>query len=139
MITFALDSNIVTYLLKDDRTIIRRLTEEINHGNDFMLPPVVVYEVRRGLLAEKMYKRLENFEEYCQTMQIGIFDITAWNKAAEIYAYLRQHGKLIGDDRSGDNDILIAAYCLVNHLTLVTNNTRHFERIDGLQFVNWKS
>jgi tRNA(fMet)-specific endonuclease VapC len=38
----------------------------------------------------------------------------------------------------GDADILIAAYCLVNDYTLVTNNTNDFNRIDGLKLVNWK-
>jgi len=34
-------------------------------------------------------------------------------------------------------DILIAAYCLANNFTLVTRNTRDFERVEGLNFVNW--
>lgn len=37
-----------------------------------------------------------------------------------------------------DSDILIAAYCIVNDYTLVTDNTSDFERIEGLKFVNWK-
>jgi tRNA(fMet)-specific endonuclease VapC len=33
---------------------------------------------------------------------------------------------------------LIAAYCLKHNLTLVTNNTKHFKNIEGLEIVNWK-
>ena len=56
-----------------------------------------------------------------------------WEKAADIYIALKQNGQIIGDA-----DILIAAYCLVNDYTLVTNNTNDFNRVDGLKLVNWK-
>ena len=58
--------------------------------------------------------------------------IEVYEKATEIYIALKQKGQLIGDA-----DILIAAYCLVNGYTLVTNNTNDFDRIDGLRIVNW--
>ncbi len=56
----------------------------------------------------------------------------AWDEAARIYAALKQRGKIIDDA-----DILIAAYCIVSGFTLITANVRHFERIEGLQWVNW--
>ncbi len=40
---------------------------------------------------------------------------------------LRRRGQLIGD-----SDLLIAATALYHHLTLVTHNIRHFQRIPGL-------
>lgn len=44
---------------------------------------------------------------------------------------LRQRGRLIGDF-----DLLIAATSLRHNLTLLTNNRRHFEMVDGLQIVS---
>ena len=41
---------------------------------------------------------------------------------------LRKQGQLIGD-----LDLLIAATCLHYGLILLSNNRRHFDRIDGLQ------
>jgi predicted nucleic acid-binding protein len=40
---------------------------------------------------------------------------------------LRRQGQLIGD-----LDLLIAATCVHYELTLLTNNRRHFDRIEGL-------
>jgi len=37
----------------------------------------------------------------------------------------------------GELDILIAAFCLIHDLTLVTNNTKDFENINGLIIVDW--
>jgi len=34
-------------------------------------------------------------------------------------------------------DIFIAACALAEDLTLVTNNEKHFERIEGLRIENW--
>lgn len=36
-----------------------------------------------------------------------------------------------------DFDLAIASCALGNNLTLVTNNTKHFRRIAGLQITNW--
>jgi tRNA(fMet)-specific endonuclease VapC len=54
-------------------------------------------------------------------------------KAAEIRANLEERHLPIGAA-----DIFIAAHCIVNGYTLVTDNTKDFERIDGLDIVNWK-
>lgn len=57
---------------------------------------------------------------------------SAANRAAEIYADLKKKGQPIGH-----TDCLIARIALVNGLQVVTNNTDHFERIDGLELINW--
>jgi len=49
---------------------------------------------------------------------------------------LEERGLPVGNK---DADIFIAAHCIVNDYTLVTDNTGDFERIDGLKFVNWKA
>jgi tRNA(fMet)-specific endonuclease VapC len=50
----------------------------------------------------------------------------------DIYAALRKNGVLIDDI-----DILIAGIALANNLMLVTHNTSHFSRIDGLEIQDW--
>jgi len=130
---YALDSNIVSYMLQGDIDIKLRYRQAIGGGNDVVIPPMVFYEVQRGLLARRMNKRLVEFDELCQNALNVEFDMPVWQRAAQISALLYQQGRPIEDA-----DILIAAYCLVNDFTLVTNNTRHFERVDELKIVNWK-
>ncbi len=38
----------------------------------------------------------------------------------------------------GSYDLQIAAIALANDLTLVTHNTREFERVEGLQIEDWE-
>ncbi len=53
-------------------------------------------------------------------------------RAEKVYAELYQKHLT-----TGELDILIAAFCLENNCTLVTNNTKHFRDIDGLMIEDW--
>jgi predicted nucleic acid-binding protein len=50
----------------------------------------------------------------------------------KLKAELEKEGKIIDDA-----DLFIAACALIDNLTLVTNNERHFKRIKGLKIENW--
>ncbi|SDX77002.1 PIN domain-containing protein [Hymenobacter psychrophilus] len=52
--------------------------------------------------------------------------------SAKIFASLKRLGQPIGH-----TDTLIAGVAMVNRMQLATNNTAHFERIEGLELVNW--
>jgi predicted nucleic acid-binding protein len=55
--------------------------------------------------------------------------------SARLKAELVEKGIPIGNK---DADIFIAAYCIINGYTLVTDNINDFNRIDKLKFINWK-
>lgn len=62
------------------------------------------------------------------------FDAAAARRYGEIRALLESRGT-----HPGDADLRIASIALVRGLTVVTANTRHFERIPGLSMENWMS
>lgn len=63
--------------------------------------------------------------------------ILEWTQeAAKHYALIRATLKRKGA-MIGANDLFIAAHALSIGATLVTNNTREFGRISGLQLENW--
>ena len=132
---YALDTNIVSYMLQDNEKINEQVDLVTKNGHALIIPAVVDYEIRRGLLAKNYLKKLSKFEQLQQVIRVGEFDLPVWRKAAEIYAALSKQGKPIGTNFDGD--VFIAAYCVINGYTLVTNNKEHFGRIDGLQFENW--
>ena len=47
-------------------------------------------------------------------------------------------GEVSAGTSIGAYDLQIAAIALVNNLTLITHNTREFERVDGLQIEDWE-
>jgi predicted nucleic acid-binding protein len=55
-----------------------------------------------------------------------------WEKAIELYVHQRNNGRSVDDI-----DLLIAAFCIINGCTLVTNNIKHFTDFDTLETENW--
>ena len=59
-------------------------------------------------------------------------DISSWEYAEKVYVDLYKKRLTIGE-----LDILIAAFCADNDITLITNNTKHFKNIDDLIIEDW--
>jgi len=49
---YALDSNIVSYILKEDAKVVSRYRQALNDDCEIAIPPIVYYEIQRGLLAK---------------------------------------------------------------------------------------
>ncbi|MDR2503511.1 MAG: type II toxin-antitoxin system VapC family toxin [Deltaproteobacteria bacterium] len=133
MTVFALDTNILSYILRDDDQACSTLRSQLAAGNKCVIPPIAYYEIRRGLLYSNATVKLNDFDDLCRNFFIDKMDKPVWDEAARLYAVQRRRGALVEDA-----DLLIAAFCLVGGYTLVTNNLKHFETIDGLVCVNWK-
>lgn len=130
---YALDANIVSYFLKEDEQVRHNTDTALEKGHELVIPRIVDYEVQRGLVSKDMTRKLKTYLDFCKCLDIGTIDDEVWQRAIYVYAELKKKGRMIGD-----GDILIAAFCLVNDCTLVTDNTKHFENIDGLKCVNWR-
>ncbi len=70
---------------------------------------------------------------FLQLVQVLAWSADCADWYAEIRHQLHVKGQLIGE-----MDMLIAAHAITVGASLVTNNTRHFQRIGGpLKLVNW--
>ena len=69
-----------------------------------------------------------------QSQFLSIIDVN--EKVAELAAQIRVDLEKIGLP-IGAHDVLIAASALSVNGQLVTRNVREFERVQGLQVVNW--
>ena len=72
----------------------------------------------------------EALQLFMEAVDVVPLDDAACRVFGDERARLRQAGNLIGD-----MDILIGATAISNGLTLLTNNRRHFERLQGLSIV----
>ena len=131
---YALDTNIVINYLRDEPNIHQNFNDAVMRGDDLVVPEIVNYEIRRGFRIisapkkEAAYKVLVG-PGFCD---IAEMDVNCWERAE--YVYLDLYNKRL---TVGEMDILIAAICIEYGYTLVTNNTKDFENIDGLKLVNW--
>jgi len=136
---YALDSNMISFLLRPTKNpeVVARFNEILEQGYNYIVPPICYYEVYWHLLRKKAVVQAQSFMSiYTGSMRKMGMDEAEFIKAAEIRADLEARGLPIGNN---DADIFIAAHCIVNGYTLVTDNTADFERIGGLHIVNWKA
>ena len=129
---YAVDTNIISFLLRGNRQLQEKVYWEANNGKGVIVPPIAHNEVKRGLINFHASAKLAAFERLCTLLGVDAMDIETLDKAANIYATLKKFGRLIED-----SDILIAASCLAHGYTLITDNTRHFKLIEELQLANW--
>jgi len=128
---FLLDTDTIIYNLKGNEAIKRNLQD---HFEDPMkICVITLMELYFG--AYKSKKIIENLSKI-RTIENAFEIISADSECAEIFgmlkASLKQSGTLLDDF-----DLIIASCAMTKNLTLVTNNTKHFSRIDGLKLTNW--
>jgi tRNA(fMet)-specific endonuclease VapC len=122
MIFYALDTNIISYFLKNDPVIVQKINSEKDKQNKFVVPPMVYFEVQNWLEKNKSKNKAEIFQRIYMDQGIGVLDKEIFDIAVAERLKLQQKGFSIEDD-----DLLIAAYCIKHDLTLATNNTKHFK------------
>jgi tRNA(fMet)-specific endonuclease VapC len=128
---YLLDTNIVSYYLKG----IEDFKEKISSNIDLLSISIIsYYEIVSGLQSIDAKKRIAEFEKFCELIDVINLDKASISSSCKIYASLKKSGKLIDDI-----DILIAGIALSNNLIMVTDNTEHFDRIEGLKVENWKT
>jgi len=130
---FVLDSNILSFYLRQDQQIIQKVKNILLSGDEVIISPIAYYEVKRGLLVVKSEKRLREFFSLCRILGVGQLDNSLLDLAADIYCELRNKKQIVEDA-----DILSGAFCKCHNFTLVTHNTKHFEAISGLSYCDWK-
>jgi predicted nucleic acid-binding protein len=132
MTVYSLDTNIISYFLRKDTGIINKIGNILTKRDKIIISNIVYYEIRRGLLSNFAPKKTATFNQFCNVHEVGITDKETAEVAASVYSKLKKKGILIEDA-----DLLIAAFCLQNNYTLVTNNVKHFENVEGLKIENW--
>lgn len=130
--TYFLDANIISYLLKGNERIKTIIVDKLLQGDKINIPRVAYYEVQRGLLACGSTAKLQRFINWAKLLGTVSLTDNTLEIAAQIYANLSQKGKLIEDD-----DIFIGATALENNAVLITNNESHLGRIENLKIENW--
>ena len=130
--TYLLDTNIVSFAIKNNLIIKARLEELRSQEELISISCITYFEVKRGLFAVKASKQLERFDDFFRDFEIIFLDdLAILEKAAEIHANLRLRGLPIQTE-----DILIAATAIIKDFILVSNDS-DLLRVEGLSLENW--
>jgi predicted nucleic acid-binding protein len=132
MTIFALDTNIISFVLKDSYGVSDRLARAVSAGHKIVIPPICYYEIKRWLIFAGASAKSRIFDELCESLDIGGLEKEIFDIAANEHSTLKSNGINIDDA-----DVLIASYCIYNGYTLVTDNIKHFAYFGSLLTENW--
>ena len=127
-----LDTNICIYIIKNKPQSVKERFREFEIG-ELCISTITVSELMYGAFkSEHREKNLKAIESFLMPFEIVEYDFMASVEYGRIRAYLEKKGQVIGN-----MDMQIAGHAFALDLVLVTNNTREFERVEGLGLDNW--
>jgi tRNA(fMet)-specific endonuclease VapC len=130
-VRFSVDTNAVIALMKGNRAVLDRLRQ---HGTDVIgLSSIVIHELYHGARGSEHVAQSTSRLDALPFTVID-FDHDDAVVAAEIRVRLQRQGTPIGQLH-----LLIAGQALARDLTIVTRNTREFQRVPGLRLADWET
>ena len=129
-----LDTDILSYYLKGNEKVIKKVEDYLFSGEYFRLTisEITCFEILAGLEYRNATKQVRVFESFMKKCNIATLSKRSIKISAQVYGKLRQKGIILGTP-----DLLIAGIAMENDYILVTNNEKHFQEIDGQTISNW--
>jgi len=132
MAVYMLDTDISSYIMKRSHDAILRRLQQVAVG-EVCISVITKSELMFGVeVSPRRQQDQAALDVYLRHVEVLDYPEDAALHYAKIRADLKRRGIMIGA-----HDLLIAAHARCLRLTLVTNNTREFERVPGLNVENW--
>jgi len=129
---YMLDTDICIYIIKHKPMNVLSRFKEIQSGQISMSSITFAELINGARKSQHIEKNIAKLNELGEIIEILPFDKRAAVFYGDVRSKLERRGEIIGS-----NDLLIAAHALSLGLTLVTNNEKEFQRVDGLKIENW--
>ena len=134
---YMLDTNICIYIIKRrPPSVLAALLKHEQAGIGVSI--ITVCELAYGAAKSGSARNQAALQQFLEPLSVADFDRAAAAAYAKLRAHLEAAGTPIGPFL-GPLDTQIAAHALSLGVTLVSNNTREFERVPDLRLVNWVS
>jgi tRNA(fMet)-specific endonuclease VapC len=128
---FSLDTNIIADLIRNPAGRVARRLLEVGEER-VAVSIVVASELRFGAAKSGSSRLARRVDTLLGVMEVLPLTVPVDKAYATVRRSLEAAGTPIGP-----NDLLIAAQAKVLGMTVVTDNVREFDRVPGLQVVNW--
>lgn len=128
---FLLDTDTIIYSLKDNEKVKKNLRH--HYHETIKISVVTLMELYYGAYKSR---KIESNLAKIKTLENSLEILSLGKESVELFgtykARLEKNGLPLDDF-----DIMIASIALTHNLILVTNNIRHFKRIECLKMMNW--
>lgn len=128
---YLLDTNTLIFFFKQQGQVAAHLKNVA--ASQVSIPSVVLFELEYGVLRSTR----PDLQRKGIDAALRVYGVISLDeKAARSAAWIKHTLETVGTP-IGHFDQLIAGTALAHDLTLVTRNTREFERVPGLRVENW--
>jgi tRNA(fMet)-specific endonuclease VapC len=128
---YMLDTDICIYTINERPAAVLRAFRQFQSAG-LGISSVTAAELYFGVARTGSQRNLDALRRFIATLEVASFDSVAAEISGSLRAWLASQGTPIGP-----YDTLIAAHAHALSVTLVSNNTREFERVPGLKVENW--
>ena len=129
---YLIDTDIIIFALRKDKSVLIKFEENKNIPISISMITYaeLIFGAKRSQNEQQNMIKVRHIRELypIEDLNEGVMEVFA-----DIKAKMFNNGM-----RIEDMDLFIAATAIYNDLTLVTNNTKHFENIPLLKLENWK-
>jgi len=129
---YMLDTNICSYIIRNRPQSIKEKLQEVEIKHTVALSSIVVSELLYGATKKDSPKLMKIVSAFIDNFIVYDYAKISAQSYGNIRTDLEKKGKIIGA-----NDLLIASHTLSLGAVLVTNNSREFERVEGLVLEDW--
>ncbi|MFP4563818.1 MAG: type II toxin-antitoxin system VapC family toxin [Spirochaetia bacterium] len=128
---YLIDTDIIIYSLKGNKTVNTHIKNNRAHPKSLSVITYgeLIYGARKSQNSEKNLARVRRISEIFPIIDVSPSIMDAFG---ELKVTLQSSGTTLDD-----MNLLIASTALAHNLILVTNNVKHFSRINGLEIENW--
>ena len=128
---YLLDTDILIYSLKAHEIVQQNLRHHLH--DPINVSAVTLMELYYGAYkSQKIANNLAKVKAIENSLEI----IPVNREMVEIFGVLKSDLEKVGKPLD-DFDLILAATAMSRNLIIVTNNEKHFGRIDGLKMENW--
>lgn len=135
MKTYMLDTNICSFIMREQpKAVLEKLAQCVMRRDRIVVSAITYSEMRFGAIGKKASpKHLTLVEAFVSRLDAVLpWDRAAVDATTEVKMALAAAGTPIGA-----NDAAIAGHAIAAGTILVTNNTREFARVAGLDLQDW--
>lgn len=115
-------------------TVLQKLQDVVGKQHRIVVSAITYQEMQYGLLGKKASpKHAVLVEEFLKRVD----EILPWEKSAVDATTEVKRDLMVKGTPIGNNDTAIAGHVIATGCVLVTNNTREFQRVEGLKLEDW--
>lgn len=123
-----LDSCFLIDFLNNKKEAVEKYDELKKRQEELFITTVSVFEITQGISKHHEQEKIDKIRDFLKSISCYYFDFESAQIAGEIMKELREKGK-----QTDVGDAMIGGIALAHNQTILTRNTKHFERIKNIK------